>query len=42
MILPWVGIKLALDNSKARRDLGLKITPARDSVLATAKALTPA
>jgi hypothetical protein len=33
---------LTLDNSKARRDLGLKITPARDSVLATAAALTPA
>jgi dihydroflavonol-4-reductase len=42
MILPWLGMKLALDNSKARRELGLKITPARESVLATAAALTPA
>ncbi|MFN7268545.1 MAG: NAD-dependent epimerase/dehydratase family protein [Cereibacter sp.] len=42
MILPWLGMTLTLDNSKARRDLGLKITPARDSVLATAAALTPA
>lgn len=39
-ILPWLGWKLKLDNSRIRSDLGVAITPARDSVLATARFLT--
>jgi dihydroflavonol-4-reductase len=38
-ILPWLGWYVSLDNTKVRRDLGLAITPAEESVLATARFL---
>ncbi len=38
-ILPWVGWTAQLDNSKIRRELGIAITPAKDSILATARFL---
>jgi dihydroflavonol-4-reductase len=42
LILPWLDWHATLDNSKARGELGLKITPAQDSVLATARFLAAA
>jgi dihydroflavonol-4-reductase len=38
-ILPAIGWTAALDNRKLREDLGVKITPAKDSILATARFL---
>ncbi|TAG21850.1 MAG: NAD-dependent epimerase/dehydratase family protein [Rhodobacterales bacterium] len=38
-ILPWVGWTARLDNSKIRHELGIAITPAKDSILATARFL---
>lgn len=39
LILPWLGWTPTLDNTKARRELGLTITPADASILATARFL---
>lgn len=39
-ILPWVGWKATLDNGKVRNQLGVAITPAKDSILATARFLS--
>lgn len=38
-ILPWLGWKARLDNAKVQAELGLTITPAKESVLATARFL---
>jgi dihydroflavonol-4-reductase len=38
-ILPWLGWTARLDNSKIRKELGIAITPAKDSILATARFL---
>jgi len=39
-IVPWLGWKASLDNAKVRTELGVPITPAKDSVLATARFLS--
>ena len=38
-ILPDIGHMARLDNSRARQELGIEFIPAKDAVLATAKAL---
>jgi dihydroflavonol-4-reductase len=42
LVIPWLGWNITLDSTKARRDLGIRITPAKDSILATAAFLTRA
>ena len=42
LILPWLDWHPALDNGKLRRDLGITVTPAQDSLLATARFLDAA
>lgn len=42
LILPWIGWHAALDSAKVRALLGRPLTPARDSVLATAAFLAAA
>ncbi len=42
LILPWLDWQATLDNSKARGELGLAITPAKTSILATARHLAEA
>ena len=39
LVLPWLGWTVSMDNTSVRRDLGVAITPAEQSILATARFL---
>ena len=42
LILPWLGWKMVLDNTRIRTELGLAITPAEQSIMGTARFVTAA
>ncbi len=39
LVVPWLGWQVTLDNAKVRRELGVAITPAATSILATGRFL---